>query len=94
MISRILRRPGARLVLAFAIVVGVAVQPAGQSRQPAQKIDEEYTAKIKEYTADPRILTELVDHLPASETVPTPLKFFGRIIGTPGELTYYKDMQR
>ena len=39
-------------------------------------------------------MTELVDHLPASDTVPTPLKFFGRIIGTPGELTYYKDMQR
>ena len=28
--------------------------------------------------------TELVDHLPASDTVPTPLKFLGRIVGTPG----------
>ncbi len=58
-----------------------------------QKIDAEYTAKIKEYTQDPRILTELVDHLPASATVPSPMKFLGRIVGTPDELTYYKDIK-
>ena len=60
----------------------------------AQKIDEAYTAKIKEHTTDPRVITELVDHLPASDTVPTPLKFFGRIPGTPDELTYSKDIYR
>ncbi|MGQ0538292.1 MAG: M14 family zinc carboxypeptidase [Gemmatimonadaceae bacterium] len=59
-----------------------------------QRNDEEYTRKIKEYLRDPRITTELVDHLPASNTVPTPLKFHGRIVGTPGELTYAKDIQR
>ncbi len=59
-----------------------------------QRNDEAYTAKIKEYLRDPRITTELVDHLPASNTVPSPLKFHGRIIGTPGELTYAKDIQR
>ena len=97
MTARILRSPFLRLSAAFVFIVALgAARPAGQSKPAAkpQKIDEEYTAKIKEYTADPRIMTELVDHLPASETVPTPLKFFGRIIGTPGELTYYKDMQR
>jgi hypothetical protein len=60
----------------------------------AQKIDEAYTAKIKEHTTDPRVITELVDHLPASDTVPSPLKFFGRIPGTPDELTYSKDLYR
>jgi len=60
---------------------------------PPQKIDAEYTAKIKEYTQDPRILTELVDHLPASATVPTPLKFLGHAVGIPDELTYYKDIK-
>ena len=59
-----------------------------------QPIDSAYTAKIKEYLRDPRISTELVDHLPASSTVPTPLQFHGRIVGTPGELTYAKDIQR
>jgi hypothetical protein len=74
-------------------VLSTSVQAQGKAAQP-QKIDAEYTAKIKEYTQDTRILTELVDHLPASATVPTPLKFLGRISGTPDELTYYKDIKR
>jgi hypothetical protein len=59
-----------------------------------QKPDVAYTNLIKEYLQDPRVTTELVDHLPASDTVPTPLSFFGRIPGTPGELTYAKDIHR
>ena len=59
-----------------------------------QKMDEEYTKLIKEYLQDPRITTELVDLMPASDTVPSPLKFFGRIPGTPGELTHAKDIER
>ena len=59
-----------------------------------QKIDEEYTRLIKEYLQDPRVTTELVDHMPASDTVPSPLKFFGRIPGKPGELTYAEDIYR
>ncbi len=82
------------LVLAGSpIALSGSGAPQGKAAPP-QKIDAEYTAKIKEYTQDPRILTELVDHLPASATVPTPLKFLGRVAGTPDELTYYKDMQR
>ena len=71
-------------------------RPSAQSPQPAskQKLDADYTAKIKEHLQDPRISTELVDHLPASDTVPTPLKFFNRIVGTPGELTYARDIYR
>ena len=61
---------------------------------PPQKIDEEYTKLIKEYLQDPRITTELVDHMPASDTVPSPLKFLGRIPGKPGELTYASDINR
>ena len=61
-------------------------------------MDEEYTRLIKQYLQDPRITTELVDHMPAPEPafakVPSPLKFFGRIPGTPGELTYAKDIER
>ena len=85
------------LALAVAIAAVPGADPAAQSRQPVpakQKIDAEYTARIKEHLQDPRITTELVDHLPASDTIPTPLKFFGRIVGTPGELTYAKDIHR
>ena len=89
-------------LLRFAIAASLVASgfagsaPSAQSPQGAarQKIDAEYTAKIKEYLQDPRISTELVDHLPASDTVPTPLKFFNRIVGTPGELTYAKDIYR
>ena len=77
------------------VILSGSGAPQGKPAAPAagQKVDAEYTAKIKEHTQDPRILTELVDHLPASATVPTPLKFLGRIVGTPDELTYYKDIK-
>ena len=76
------------------VVTLFAVLAPAARAQSAQQVDLEYTAKIKEHLQDPRITTELVDHLPASATVPTPLKFHGRIVGTPGELTYAKDIHR
>ena len=88
-----------RATLAMAMVA-VALPVEGQGAAgaaagaAAQQIDEAYTAKIKEFLQDARITTELVDHLPASATVPTPLTFHGRIVGTPGELTYAKDIHR
>ncbi|MBA3715417.1 MAG: hypothetical protein H0W76_23675 [Pyrinomonadaceae bacterium] len=60
----------------------------------APRNDEGYTAKIKEYTTEKYFLTELVDHLPASERVPTPEKVLGYIAGTPNKLTYTKDIYR
>ncbi len=72
--------------------VALAISAAAQTAP--QKIDENYTKLIKQYLQDPRVTTELVDHMPASATVPSPLKFFGRIPGTPGELTYAKDIYR
>jgi hypothetical protein len=77
-----------------ALVAGAAMLSLAATAQAQQKQDEEYGKKIKEYLQDARISTELVDHLPASNTVPTPLKFNGRIVGTPGELTYAKDIHR
>jgi hypothetical protein len=59
-----------------------------------QKNDEGYSAKIHEYTTEKFFLTELVDHLPASDTVPTPEKVLGYAIGTPNKLTYTKDIYR
>ena len=102
MTARLLRSRYARFTVAAALAIGFGAAPAAipaaaaqpQKKAAAQPVDQEYTAKIKEYTQDPRILTELVDHLPASATVPSPLKFLGRVAGTPDELTYYKDMKR
>jgi len=54
---------------------------------PAQ-VDEGYSKKIREYTTEPFFLTDLVDTLPSSATVPTPEKFLGYIVGAPNVLTY------
>ena len=78
----------------LAIVATLALSSLARAQGPTQPNDAAYTAKIKEYLQDPRISTELVDHLPASATVPTPLAFLGKIVGTPGELTYAKDIHR
>src|SRR5205085_9561317 len=74
-----------------AALVAVAASAGAQSAQP---IDQEYTAKIKQNLSDPRISTELVDHLPASATVPTPLKLLGHIVGQNGELDHAADIHR
>ena len=79
---------------AFAQSARKGKAPAAPAQPAPQKMDEEYTKLIKEYLQDPRITTEYVDHMPASDTVPSPLKFLGRIPGKPGELTYAKDINR
>src|SRR5579859_4479572 len=82
-------------LLSLAMGSGYVATPLAQTKKAAaQKNDEEYGKLIKQHLQDPRFVTELVDHLPASDTVPSPLKFFGRTVGTPGELTYAKDIAR
>ena len=85
-----------RLPLALAALVFLSAPcfAVDKHTPPPQKQDEEYTRLIKEYLSDPRVTTELVDHMPASATVPSPLKFLGRIPGKPGELTYAEDIYR
>jgi hypothetical protein len=52
----------------------------------AQKIDEVYNQKIKEFTTDerflPKSLLDVVDH----PSIPSPLKHFGHIIGAEGQV--------
>ncbi|MGA2095326.1 MAG: M14 family zinc carboxypeptidase [Candidatus Acidiferrum sp.] len=56
--------------------------------------DEEYGKKIHEFTTEPFFITDLVDHLPASSTVPSPDKILGHIVGAADYLTYSKDIYR
>ena len=58
--------------------------------QSSSTNDEGYTKKILEDTTEPIFLTNLVDHLPASATIPTPEKVLGHIIGAPDVLTYFR----
>lgn len=87
----------------FALVARAAPDAKKHDAKPAAKtaaatssqpIDEGYTAKIREYTTEPFFTTELVDHLPASTTVPTPEKILGYVIGAPNKLTYTRDIDR
>ncbi len=70
------RSIGAVAVFALSAPLAWAQQVRGPD-----KIDAAYTKRIGETTRDKRISTEYVDYLPASATVPTPLKHFGHIIG-------------
>lgn len=64
------------------------------SLQAQQPNDEQYTQKILEYTTEKFFLTELVDHLPASDTVPTPQEILGHVIGVPDILHYTAEIER
>ncbi len=63
-------------------------------RDPKQAIDEAYSAKIKQYTTDVRFGSPLVNELPASKTVPTPMKVLGDVSGAPDMLPYAEDVYK
>src|SRR5690349_3684674 len=78
-----------RVFAALAMVCSVA-----GAQQP---IDTAYSARIKELTpTDPKwkFTTELVSALPASSTVPTPLKIVGYVPGTIGKLSHVADLNK
>jgi hypothetical protein len=89
-------------VLAALCLPGAGISQAQKGKPAAVKAavavpqanNEEYTAKIREYTTEKFFLTELVDHLPASDKVPSPDKVIGYVVGTPEKLTYSKDVNR
>jgi hypothetical protein len=83
-VNRLCRHAAVALWLCFIASIAFAQSP----------VDVEYTRIIKESTTGPQFITELVDHLPASPSVPTPLKFNGYIAGAEGHLTYAEDVYR
>ena len=71
-----------------------AVDSSTPARDPAQKIDEDYTREIRQYTTEPFFLSPLVDYLPASDRVPSPKAVLGDIAGAPGKLPYSAEVHR
>jgi len=71
-----------------------AARSSEPGRDPSQPVDQEYAAKIREYTTEPFFLSPLVDYLPASRTVPTPKAVLGDVAGAPGKLPYAADVYR
>ncbi len=83
--------------LAFATGAFAATDPNGSihyARDPAQAIDQPYTAQILKDTTDPSFNSPLTDYLPASTKVPTPEKVLGHIAGAPDYLPYSADVYR
>jgi hypothetical protein len=72
--------------------VTAADADAKPGRDPAQPIDTAYTRRIHEYTTESFFLSPLVDYLPASATVPTPMAVLGDIAGARDNLPYSKDV--
>jgi hypothetical protein len=92
-----------RLHVPLALILLAASLPAQKTKKTpppsapvvvAQQNDAAYTAEILKDTTEKFFLTELVDHLPASATVPTPQKVLGYIAGAPNKLTYSKDIYK
>ena len=81
------------LLVSLVLATTLYAQPR-PGRSPSQPIDEEYTAKIREYTTEPFFNSPLTDYLPASKTVPTPKAVMGDIAGAPGILPYSQDVYR
>jgi hypothetical protein len=67
-------------VLLLQLTPCVVSQTAPDVAQPGS------VEAIAAATTDPRFLSRWVSYLPKSSTVPSPLDFFGRITGAPGEL--------
>jgi hypothetical protein len=77
------------------VALALVVAPLAAAAQ--QAVDSAYTARIRELTPTDRIWkfnTELVETMPASATVPTPLKVLGYVPGTLGRLSYVADLNR
>ncbi|RCS29900.1 hypothetical protein DEO45_07415 [Rhodanobacter denitrificans] len=64
------------------------------ARDPAQPIDQAYTAQILKFTTDPSFNSPLTDYLPASINVPTPEKVLGHIAGAPDYLPRVAEVHR
>jgi hypothetical protein len=108
--SRISPRSLAVLPLVAIFVFSSVILVFGQKQSPPEKTaashvkslpaksapadDNDYSRKIKEYTTEKFFSTELVDHLPMSDSVPSPDKVLGYVVGTPNKLTYSKDLYR
>ena len=83
-----------RVALGTALAFVLATGGLSARQAPSQPLDQEYGKRIKDNTPDARILTDLIDHMPISDTVPSPLKFLGYIPGENNRLTYHKDIVR
>src|SRR5713226_9034706 len=79
------------MILAFLFLLltaGVSGVSAATTVDPAPDRAETGSIEaIAQFTTDPRFLSPWVAYVPASNTVPSPTKYLGHLVGAPGELT-------
>lgn len=83
--------------LTVAVLASLLLAAPVAAQQGAQPVDTAYTRQIRALTPTHpsyKFTTELVDYLPASSTVPTPLRTLGYVPGTVGRLSYVADVNR
>jgi Zinc carboxypeptidase len=81
-------------IVLCAALSWLAASAGAQGHAANNANDDNYTKKIRDFTTDTQFLPDLVDHLPASDTVPSPDKILGHIVGAPDILDYSKDIYR
>jgi hypothetical protein len=94
MIARFSTRHGVRLWAVVSLAVALGVLAQGQTRGPVTTDDEDFAARVKEWTTRPDFSSPLVDHLPRRPGVPAPKDVLGYHIGEPKRLTYTADQQK
>jgi len=73
-------------MIVMTMLIAVAAGEIETRRGP-DVVDVQSTRVIRESTTDPAFLTEWVDYVPESDTVPSPRDVLGYAVGTPGRLT-------
>ena len=74
-------------MLRFALFLGISFGSAISTSAQSPDTPEPGTSEaIAAATTDPHFISPLVSYVPQSASVPSPEKFFGRIMGAPGEL--------
>ncbi|MCA2984135.1 M14 family zinc carboxypeptidase [Gemmatimonas sp.] len=77
--------------LALTLPAGLQAQQVTlDTRDPNQKQDPTYEQSLREWLANPRHSSPLVDHLPLAPGIPTPRDVLGYHVGAPRILTHYE----
>ncbi|HEV8410972.1 MAG TPA: M14 family zinc carboxypeptidase, partial [Gemmatimonadaceae bacterium] len=80
------------LLSALAASSAMSQAMVNETRDPAQKQDEEFAKLYATWTGEAKYGSPLVDHLPRVAGIPTPKEVLGYYIGAPAKLTYYADI--
>ncbi len=83
-----MNRPARLSILALALACAAAAAARASSPFDPDTPEPGSVESIARFTTEPRFLSPWVAYVPASDTVPSPTKQLGHLVGAPGELTH------